>query len=682
MENILDALYEMSKEIHGLLNGCGDFRNGYYWSMGRIYDSSEEAYNMFHNDSTILNSYKEENNCIVGWRNVCDDDNFVFENIDCRSESVDFEIKDLIKKRIVEKIKNFHSEEKENDEFLLFLGFSINLYYIVGLYQVFGKFSVEEIVQIIGEGDVAEYVRLINEFLYSKNVERIIENVQYLRIDNSELYNRVINSALENGNDVEVDRLKESINICDSNYVPELSMVLNDKVSNISSEKILERMITKYPQYKFGMVYQCLYEAERFYNSKGKYNINRWKGIIGSELFYHIIGVNTLDKGKYEFVNNEWITIRPAIFSAFGIGIPCIKTISRDKFFEGFNPLESEETKKRMVTNEMIRQETAAALGIDVLVRTDDNPLQYMIYIFNQLDNNEAELRKKNLELEKLHEKRKKMVNHLAHSWGNECYPEIVKKVAVELLRNGENTLANKLFKAYNSETNLMGEIIFLEDAMNDEPGRLKEIFRDSFYTVGSGSKDMKIRSVINDAFDILVFGLMNETSNNLKREQCRRNISIKHSVAELNKDYTEKFVSGNFEEEFCTWFSENVFPVELNIDEVWEKINFGNTEYGKIVIKNIFTELFTNVILHGKEKCCIELSSSDKELYIVMKNQIGDDFKGSQKGLESLKEVISRINYNTEVCEKSSLECRKISDEEYQTSASHRLRMLQPHRA
>lgn len=274
----------------------------------------------------------------------------------------------------------------------------------------------------------------------------------------------------------------------------------------------------------------------------------------------------------------------------------------------------------------------------------------------------------KNKKLKKIEKQKKKLVNHLAHSWGNECYPEIVKKVADELLKNGKNSLANKLFKAYNSENNLLGEIIFLQAAMDDEPGTLKEIFSNSFYISGNGSKEKKVGYIIEDTLEILIFGLLNDAQIKEKRKKCCNNISTKYSIRELAEDYSKRFEDKNPSVSFLKWFSDNIMELEIDIDETWRKVNFGKTEYGKIILKNIFSELFTNVILHGGRKCKIALTSSSDKLYIEMKNLIGEEYRGGQKGLSALKEIISSLNYNTIVSEDESLRYGITDDDMYFT--------------
>ena len=287
----------------------------------------------------------------------------------------------------------------------------------------------------------------------------------------------------------------------------------------------------------------------------------------------------------------------------------------------------------------------------------------------DKLQEQNADLKRKNAELKKMREQKVKLVNHLAHSWGNECYPEIVKKVADELLKVGNNSLANRLFKAYNSENNLMGQIIFLQAAVDDNPETLKNIFTNSFYISGDGTDEMKIGRLVEDTLEIMIFGLLNDKQEKEKRKKCCEKISIKHSISELADDYAKRFEEMNKEESFVNWFCNNIFPLNITIDDTWKKINMGQTEYGKIVLKNIFTELITNVLIHGKNWCEISFKSSEERLYIEVKNAIDSGVGYNRKGLSSLREIVSRLNYDTCVSESEGIVHGAISEKEYVTT-------------
>lgn len=591
MEKVVAMLYKVSNEMNILLNECKAPSNS---QKCKAFDKDGNTYDGL--DASI---------------------------IDCRSPYVDMEMKQLIYDRLCMYIIDFYNKGDNEDEFLLALGFSINLYYIVGLGSTYGKFDIDKILKYIDSFEVKEYGKLINEFLYSKIAKWILDNEEYCK-----------------------------------KYVPDLYMAVKEKNFNRKAENYLNEMISKYSDFRFGWVYCCVEKGLDFYKNKGEdIGVLKCKDKLGDELFLHIMGIRGLDEAKFEMVNGKLKRIRQIMLSPFGIGIPKIKTINNGEIY---NSVRAQiEGRDDIVSPANIREKIEHVLDINVCdLLMDDNPLKYTGKLFEVVDKQRKELESENREILRLNKQRSNLIDHLAHSWGNECYPEIVKKVANELLRHGENSLANKLFKAYNSENNLMGEIIFLQAAMEDRSEKLKEIFKDSFYISGKGTKEMKIQSIMEEALENLVFSLLNYSGNKKKRNICQKKICTKYSLEELAQDYSKRFeVDGeSISESFVQWFSKNIFPITVQIDECWNKINFGKSEYGKIVVKNIFTELFTNVLYHGEEVCEVIFGSVDDRLYIKVRNRVSEKIEGQKKGLYSLKEVIARLNYNTSVSEEEGL--------------------------
>ena len=671
MEKVINILYKISNEMHGFLNGYGPFKNGYFWSKGKIFDNEKDAYNFFDsNPRPIFLEYDEDGHSIGGWATGSGHKS---EMVDCRFETVDIEMKQFIYNRICAHISKFYNESDNEDEFLLALGFSINLYYIVGLYSTFGKFDINRILESADSYEVKEYGNLINEFLYSRIVEGIVKNINLMKFKNVDLYNDTVDRVLGKDTDAGLDSMYRSVKEYDKNYVPDIYMAVKENdFDRKTADYYLDEMVNRYPDFRFGLVYCCIQKGLRFYETKGKdIGVLELKDKLGNDLFLHILGMNELEYGKFEADNGEIKTVRPALFSQFGIGIPKIKTITDDEFCRNINTeILVDDEKRKEVSFTDIRKQTESILGINVYAHIDDSPLKYTGKLFEIVEQQKKKLELKNKELLRLNEQRRTLMDHLAHSWGNECYPEIVKRVAEELLKNGENSLANKLFKAYNSENNLMGEIIFLQVAMEDKPGKLKEIFYDSFFISGKGKKEWKIQTVVEEALENLVFSLLNYTGSKKKTNICQNKLRVKHSLEELAEDYSKRFETDENlrTESFVEWFSNNIFPVIINVDECWNKINFGNTEYGKIVMKNIFTELFTNVLFHGEKMCRIEFVSTDDKMYIKMKNNVAQEISGQQKGLGSLKEIIAKLNYNTVVSEDEEL-CYGMKDEKtYET--------------
>lgn len=677
MDRIVNALYKLSSNMHTILNGMGKIDDKYWVQYGKLVDT--DCAMDVDEHLMYLKSYDSDGQLIGGWSDVAqrgvssdDDEDNEPGMLDCRNNNVDAEIKDLIKKNILTNIVEFYNSRKTEDEFLLMLGFSVNLYYIVGLYQEFGKFSLEEVNSIVEAQETLEYAKLINEYIYSRYISGVCERANNMKVENIQLYQDILETRLDKKYMVNISDIYKAVSLIDHKAVPDVYMLLSENDFERDAQKYLEVMIEKYPEFRFGHIYKCLEKGIDFYNSQGEnIDVYEYKEKLGAELFWHILGLNSfqLDGVKFKIVNGKVETIQNELFSAYGIGIPCLQTIPRENYLQRLNTsVNSFEENVTGFSYKAIRESSEKDLGIHVNVLTDDDSAKYTVKLLEVVEKQKKELKYKNSELERLGAQQRKLMDHVAHSWGNECYPEIVKNVAEELLKKGQRTMANKLFKAYNCENNLMGDIIFLQAAISDDPRNLQNHFTDSFFISGKDKPEYKIKAILDDKLEVLVFSLLNYTGDNKKRTVCRNRLCLKHELNFLQDEYAKRLENNTLEEPFWDWFCEYMLPIKLEIDDTWESVNTGNTEYGKTVLKSIFNELFTNMLFHGCSDFEVLLTSDQERLYITTRNSVADNSKGSGKGLKSLREVITKLNYGTSISEEEGLQYGKKTNSIFET--------------
>ncbi len=580
---------------------------------------------------------------------------------DCRSSSISKKDKLTVRNKIYKCIENFYNHNDKRDNFLLMLGFSINLYYVIGMYSVFGKFNINVILHLIEEEDIRNYAKLINEFLHSKIKNGLGS----------------LNLELEtNWTELRKKELYRSMKPVDRIYVSEIYMLGKESKFREDSDKYLNKMIEDYPDFRFGWIYYCLEIGIHFYKTKGENaeELYRCKEKVGTQLFWYIIGVE-----KYPYGTAEGHG-RKIFRNNFGTGIPRIEAINKEEYDQESKDvvckklgLSVQYKIENIIENicvlvnkdkfKKVRDNITSMLCIDIPISSDKDSLKYTITLFETVERQKKELENKNIDLKRLNKQRMTMMDHLSHSWGNECYPEIIKNVAEELKKDGNHSLAHRLFKAYNSEVNLMGEIIYLQAAMDDESEKLQTVFNESFYISGLGKKEWKIQTIIEDTLEILIFSLLNYDGSKEKKKICQNHLCVKHTLEELADIYSECFVNKTGGESFVNWFSKEIFPITLEIDTVWNSINFGNSNYGKIVMKNILTELFTNMLFHGDSMCEIILESDDNCMYIIIRNAMSIEVKSNGKGLSSIKEIVAKLNYNTLVSEDEGVQYKLIND-------------------
>lgn len=253
-------------------------------------------------------------------------------------------------------------------------------------------------------------------------------------------------------------------------------------------------------------------------------------------------------------------------------------------------------------------------------------------------------------ENQRLSREKRDMMDHYAHSWKHISYPMTVKRVAEELSRTNL-PLANRLFKAYNSERTLQGGLEILQYSISDRPDALREAFRQGFYCIGA-SAGKTIRRVLEESADLVLFKvLMEEADGSRKISRCRANLQKNHSLEALREAYIRCYIQNQGQaESVLNWFDANVFPLEISVDALWQEIRIKEDEFADFQLNELFVELFTNVLTHGTGWCRISLESGEQSLDIRAANALGQENHGTQMGLKTLGAIVDKINFGTQL--------------------------------
>ncbi len=255
------------------------------------------------------------------------------------------------------------------------------------------------------------------------------------------------------------------------------------------------------------------------------------------------------------------------------------------------------------------------------------------------------ELKQLNHELERQRRRNQEMMDFYIHSWKHISYPQTVKNVAEEL-RKKDLSLSNRLYKAYNSERTLKGNLQRIQYAFSDRPDEVSYAFREGFYCIGDDS-GRRIPELLSESLDLVLFKmLMEDTDSSRRMELCRDSLKARVSLDQLRESYVTAFIdnSGNPEDIF-EWFNRNIFNMELSVDQAWQEIPVVENSYGESQLIEIFVELFTNLLTHGADWCRLALESDEQDMYISMTNGAGKGLHGSQKGLKGMENIINKLN-------------------------------------
>lgn len=254
------------------------------------------------------------------------------------------------------------------------------------------------------------------------------------------------------------------------------------------------------------------------------------------------------------------------------------------------------------------------------------------------------------LENKRLSRERQDMMDHYAHSWKHISYPMTVKRVAEELSRTNL-PLANRLFKAYNSERTLQGGLQILQYSISDQPDAVRDAFRQGFYCIGA-QVGKSIRQVMEESVDLVLFKvLMEEADGSKKISRCRANLQKQHSLEALREQYIRCYIQGEGRQEsVLDWFDANVFPLEVSVDELWQEIRIKEDDFSDFQLSELFVELFTNVLTHGTDWCRISLEGGERSMDICVTNAPGEENHGTRMGLKTLGAIVDKINYGAEL--------------------------------
>ena len=250
----------------------------------------------------------------------------------------------------------------------------------------------------------------------------------------------------------------------------------------------------------------------------------------------------------------------------------------------------------------------------------------------------------------RLSREKQDMMDHYAHSWKHISYPMTVKRVAEELSRTNL-PLANRLFKAYNSERTLQGGLQILQYSISDQPDAVRDAFRQGFYCIGA-QVGKSIRQVMEESVDLVLFKvLMEEADGSKKISRCRANLQKQHSLEALREQYIRCYIQGEGRQEsVLDWFNANVFPLEVSVDELWQEIRVKEDDFSDFQLSELFVELFTNVLTHGTDWCRISLEGGERSMDICVTNAPGEENHGTRMGLKTLGAIVDKINYGAEL--------------------------------
>ena len=332
---VQNELIQLSQSIHSVFNSVGPCDKGYY-AFGHVYASKEDV------------------------------DRSSGGKIDARND-IDNEILEMTVNQMLANIIEFYAQAESDDEFLLYLGAVMNMYYIIGFHQTMGRFPFDKIRSIISDKQVLDYAKWMEAYIYTRFYEMFFDvkndSARCFTIVDRNLYESIWKNAKTMDEKQVKESLYKAIDKKDQNYAPDIYRFMVERKSNRLQEakKLLEYMVQK--PYSFGKCYQCMEAAKAFYEFGGKcVDVLKQKQNLGADLYRYVIGE----------------VADPFIYT-YAIGIPKITIVSQETVDnELADILRKEMESTYEVSTEEIRYNTQYALGVGVRPVLSKSPFGYI----------------------------------------------------------------------------------------------------------------------------------------------------------------------------------------------------------------------------------------------------------------------------------------------------------------
>ena len=267
------------------------------------------------------------------------------------------------------------------------------------------------------------------------------------------------------------------------------------------------------------------------------------------------------------------------------------------------------------------------------------------------------EIVKLNNSLEKAIADKNALINKHAHNWKHIIYPETVKNIADKLYARGDFEYANKLFHAYNSQSLLQQDLNLLQLQYTSTPEEYQKAFKKTIYLV-EDERGVGILNVFKNALQTVLFRLiMEEVDTRYSIIALKNNMFSSVNREVLRDSYVESFVvQSNAKVSVIDWFSKNIYPITISLDDCWNDVKFKPNDIAFAQITEVFIDLLHNALNYGvkSKDGYIQISFEkevigDESIYLcTIKNPCEKDSafsEGSGQGLRSIYEVVEKLN-------------------------------------
>lgn len=568
--------------------------------------------------------------------------------------------------KMIKVLSDFYKCNNDKEDFVTLFGIYCNTYIRYNLHQVLSEkdFGISELFESIEDNDMKKYLSLIQkgiynqDILYFENAIEINEELKnyslpyfYLFIDSIRKYcsfkynqkfldsekkfveslNRYIKPYIEENTD--------NIN----NYFNKINENRNiDNIDSSSFSSFFSKINTEWHDYLLGkreknkllnnnvdetpLPYLIVLNDEREFLDNIIKSFCRYRS-----RYYKKINIEKLD-----------ITDKENLYKKLKDDL---KEISNEVKENQVN-INDEKIKKSLLNSDFI-EDRLLYLGIPSIV---------FQFNFFSIILKQSELYKENSDIR---DKKDKVVTAFAHSYRNAQATTLYDLAKILLKKDikEDRKIGSLILLEYLKQESLTAEVNMMKISYDNSDNELREILRNSLDDYNSDNK-LGIDDVINNA---LMFCFINVFYNGIDKYKFIRS-DLKQTIWNNNplsfyKDDFQKNVI--FEEKYALdWLLNNGFNFDFYMSKDWKLISLKPNNYAFTYLKNIFQELFLNILRHGNlnKLIKINLDSQEDRLVIFTKNYINPDelinnsYESNirvREGLNSFAETLPKLYKN-----------------------------------
>lgn len=537
-------------------------------------------------------------------------------------------------------IENFLAQNRDGDLQTLFIGCILNLYYSYGLFDRRGILEIKNIREELFADDKTKKYACIQEEMHLKEINatfRQWRKEKHLFMDKV-LVDEYIHAFLQNNNMDLLEKIIGKINpnfAIASNFVREYIKAWNiftkyDTDNDIVND--MNRLIELCPNYQYANLLLSILSLQVFLDSTGKNNeIMKYKKILDDEIFSISMGLKKPSSLELGYSENKVVTKHPEAFSMFGFGLPYVEFISKDEFYRNLE--------ESVLTTKSLRNRMSIYYPHGIRNDKKDIINSTLATAIELKEAKECELKAK--------EDRHTIVRQFSHTYMNMRATSLYN-IAMELLKSPDKQYRNygrKLLYEYSVKQNLTKDIEMLKLRFEDNEEELYRIISDSILSIDDTG--VGIDELLDEAIVRCMVTLVHDGSTSAKKLRERfvgfDLISIRNAFENdiiLSEDRNVK-----------EWFCNNLFPINVKIDDCWKKVIFEKDSYAALLFINILSELLTNIFRYAdftKEVKIDFRQDNDSVMIVSSKNAVLDDHKFSEEsgfGLKAEADIFNELN-------------------------------------